>query len=313
MNNLNSLLSKNAARLLLVLITVTMTGCSVIADKEQEQKQNVPSPSGYEVNAVEPALVNLATESLDYNEEDKTLLLHAAAKAGLNAVYIPSKGLSEEGLIEVRRWEGGLSVMFKHFTIKQTLESPLFEENIKNRKVVKLNIGSVEWISQGSADPILYMRLDDMHIVIEPSQKVTKASMEAIADSLIPLTESNLPTKEDKLKVDQDYLMALRAANQFLESWVHRDGEQGAQMVTTEVKKLYSEEQLSAYFVGTSNPHHQAYEVTGSEQIDENSYRFKVWMYEHYSGVEILFDHPEPSYLTVLRTGDEQWLINELP
>lgn len=163
------------------------------------------------------------------------------------------------------------------------------------------------------SDPVLYIRLDDVHLVVEPFQKVTKATMEAVAQSLIPLTESDLPAKEDKLQVDQDYLMALRAANQFLEAWVNRDGKQGAQTVTAEVKDLYSEEQLSAYFVGTSNPHHQAYEITGSDQIDENSYRFKVWMYEHYTGVEVLFDHPEPSYLTVVRTEDETWQVNELP
>jgi len=113
--------------------------------------------------------------------------------------------------------------------------------------------------------------------------------------------------------VDQEYLMALRAANLFLEAWVHRDGEQGALTVTAEVKRLYSEEQLAAYFAGTSNPHHQAYEVTGSEQINDNAYRFKVWMYEHYTGAEVLFEHPEPSYLTVVRTEDERWLIDELP
>jgi len=312
MNNLNSLLSKNVVWPLLILITIAMTSCSDKTGIEQEPNGS-SSSSGHEMNTVKPALVNQATESLDFSEEEKTLLVHAAAKAGLNSVYIPSIGFPDEGLIEVRRWEGGLSAQFKQFIIQQSLESPLSEEHINNRKTVELDIGLVEWISQGSADPVLYMQLDDVHVVIDPYQKVRKVSVEAIANSLIPLTESSLPSKNDKLRVDQEYLMALRAANQFLEAWVHRDGEKGAQSVTAEVKKAYSEDWLSSYFVGTSNPHHQAYEITGSDQINKNTYRFKVWMYEHYSGVEVLFDHPEPSYLTVVKTEDENWLINELP
>lgn len=304
MKNLNSLLLKTGTRLFLVLLTVMITGCSVIAGTEQQQNA---SSSNHDLNSAEPPLV-----SSPVNEEEKALLIHAAAKAGLNMIYIPSKGFADEGLIEVRRWEGGLSAMFKQFTIKQALESPLAEEHIQNRTTVKLDSGSAEWITQGTADPVLYIRLDNVHIVIEPSQKIAKANIEAIANSLIP-TAVSASFKEERLQVDQDYLMALRAANQFLEAWIHRNAEQGVQMVTGAVKERYSEEQLSTYFVGTSNPHHQAYEITSGEQIDEDSYRFKVWMYEHYTGVEVLFDHPEPSYLTVIRTDDEQWLINELP
>ncbi|GIP31324.1 hypothetical protein [Paenibacillus sp. J2TS4] len=121
MNNPNGLWSKAVVRLLpAVLLTAAMTGCAAAANIESGASRNgAASPSGYEVSSVEPALVNLATESLDYNEEEKALLLHAAARAGLNTVYIPAKGYADDSLIEVSRWEGGVSVMFKHFTIKQ--------------------------------------------------------------------------------------------------------------------------------------------------------------------------------------------------
>ncbi|CAG7646149.1 hypothetical protein PAESOLCIP111_05111 [Paenibacillus solanacearum] len=40
---------------------------------------------------------------------------------------------------------------------------------------------------------------------------------------------------------------------------------------------------LSAYFTGVSNPHHQAFEVTGKKQIGDERFAFHALLYEYYT------------------------------
>lgn len=62
--------------------------------------------------------------------------------------------------------------------------------------------------------------------------------------------------------IDQDYVLALTTANEFLETWRHRTVPQAIALLSPEARRRYHDpEHLFQYLSGISNPHHQAYEV----------------------------------------------------
>lgn len=116
------------------------------------------------------------------------------------------------------------------------------------------------------------------------------------------------------IEVDKDYLMAVNAADQFLGAWLMRDLQKGVQFITPELKNSLTEEQLFAFFVGTSNPHHQGFEIIGKERINDTTIRFNVWLYEYYTG-----ENPppvkrgSPYYIDVVKSSEYIWLVSNLP
>ncbi|WP_274653591.1 hypothetical protein [Paenibacillus humicola] len=125
--------------------------------------------------------------------------------------------------------------------------------------------------------------------------------------------------KKSGLEVTTDYLFALRTADQFLQAWLNRDLAAGTALVTDKVKREAGENGLFAFFVGTSNPHHEAFELKGKRQADANTYIFRAWLYEHVTGQQIQpFKRGKGSAFEVVKTGVNEagegiWRVNSLP
>ncbi len=125
---------------------------------------------------------------------------------------------------------------------------------------------------------------------------------------------SNDITLKTDVLVDKDFLLALNAGNQFLGAWLMRDQQKGSEFITVELRNKLGDEGLFIFFVGTSNPHHQGFEIIGRERVNDTTIRFNVWLYEYYTG-----DNPapykrnNPSYIDVVKFDEYRWLVNTLP
>jgi hypothetical protein len=112
--------------------------------------------------------------------------------------------------------------------------------------------------------------------------------------------------------VSADYILALSTANDFLHAWCYRDQENGLRLLSPALRKVVPEEELRMTISGASNPHHQAFEITGGKALTKDRYSFDVLLYHHYTG----FSYPESppaATIQVVRTGPDTWRIDRFP
>jgi hypothetical protein len=113
--------------------------------------------------------------------------------------------------------------------------------------------------------------------------------------------------------LDQNYVLALTAADQFLYAWATRNMEDGLALLSPQLKAKYPEEYFRYYISGISDPHHQAFEVGEGKRLPSGGFAFPVTLYEHYTGQKESFAHPKPLTIVIIQTAPESWLVNELP
>jgi hypothetical protein len=117
-----------------------------------------------------------------------------------------------------------------------------------------------------------------------------------------------------QVKVDKNYLLALNTADKFLIAWLNRDYKNGTELLTEKVKNSLKQEDLMMFFTGVSNPHHQGFEIMGKEYVDENTFRFEVWLYEYYTGeTPRPTERPDSYSFDVIKVNENTWLVNNLP
>lgn len=114
--------------------------------------------------------------------------------------------------------------------------------------------------------------------------------------------------------IDKDYTAALRTADQYLYAWIMRDGRMAYDLVSENVKKNYADvNDFQIHFAGTSNPHHQAFEIIGDKRLSKDRIRFKVWYYEDYTGVyQPPYKRPEKSdFIELIKLDNYTWLVDK--
>ena len=112
--------------------------------------------------------------------------------------------------------------------------------------------------------------------------------------------------------LDQDYVLALWSAEQFLYAWATRNQYDGLALLSPKLKAKYPEEYLRSYISGVENPHHQAFEIGRGKRTSAGQLSFPVVMYEHYTGQKETL-HPKPLSLTMIQAGPDTWLVDDLP
>lgn len=113
--------------------------------------------------------------------------------------------------------------------------------------------------------------------------------------------------------IDQDYVLALTAADQFMFAWATRNQDDGLALLSPRLKNKFPEEYFRYYLTGLSNPHHQAFEVGRGKRLPSGEFSFPVAMYMHYTGQKENIGHPKPLTIVVIQTGPESWLVDEMP
>jgi hypothetical protein len=135
--------------------------------------------------------------------------------------------------------------------------------------------------------------------------------------SLIILAATSLPAQKARSRtgegIDQDYVLALTAADQFMHAWATRNQDDGLALLTPRLKNKFPEEYFRYYLSGLANPHHQAFEVWRGKRLPSGGFSFPVAMYEHYTGQKEPGQHPKALTIVVIQSGPESWLVDDLP
>lgn len=135
--------------------------------------------------------------------------------------------------------------------------------------------------------------------------------------SLMILAPNSAPTQKARGRAadafDQDYVLALTVADQFMFAWATRNQDDGLALLSPRLKNKFPEDYFRYYLTGLSNPHHQAFEVGRGKRLPSGAFSFPVTMYEHYSGQKETVAHPKPLAIVVIQSGPESWLVDELP
>ena len=113
--------------------------------------------------------------------------------------------------------------------------------------------------------------------------------------------------------IDQDYVLALSAADQFLIAWATRNQDDGLALLSPRLKNKFPEDYFRYYLSGLSNPHHQGFEVGRGKRLPSEGFSFPVAMYEHYTGHKENNGLPRLLTIVVVQTGPENWMVDELP
>ena len=134
--------------------------------------------------------------------------------------------------------------------------------------------------------------------------------MVILAASSAPAQKTQKPSAGS---IDQDYVLALTAADQFMFAWATRNQDDGLALLSLRLKNKFPEEYFRYYFTGLSNPHHQAFEVGRGKRLPSGEFSFPVAMYMHYTGQKENIGHPKLLTIVVIQAGPEGWLVDELP
>jgi hypothetical protein len=122
---------------------------------------------------------------------------------------------------------------------------------------------------------------------------------------------------------DDNYVLALSAANEFLSAWRDRHQDKGIAMLTPSLLKAKGEQWWRDEISGISNPHHEAYEITNGRPLADGRYVFDVWLYEYYTGnvgrrrakgqKVHSWVRPEADRIVVIEVGPDDWRVDEAP
>src|SRR5579864_7573774 len=80
------------------------------------------------------------------------------------------------------------------------------------------------------------------------------------------------------VRVDQDYIAALAAANRFLSAWQNQDHETAILLLSDKLKQHTKEERLEAFFTPAAHTQ-QAYEISSGKKLSSGSYIFCVTLF----------------------------------
>jgi hypothetical protein len=108
---------------------------------------------------------------------------------------------------------------------------------------------------------------------------------------------------------DPDYVLALSAADRFLQAWESRDYEAGVVMLTDVAKQSISESQLDELF-GAEKSGWRGFEVVHGRKLHAGRYEFPVVLFEGGKGQNAA---PRYARLVVIREGKNEWVIDQLP
>ena len=119
--------------------------------------------------------------------------------------------------------------------------------------------------------------------------------------------------KEDcytKIQKPFEEKLAEATIREFMESRLARDEERATVWLTKKGKEQYSQAGLT--LLGTSNPHFANFEILEIEKINSEKFRFKVKIYEVYTGEGIIGYFEETLTIIKSEENEDRYLIDSV-
>ncbi len=142
---------------------------------------------------------------------------------------------------------------------------------------------------------------------------------------LLCTTSQAQPAKKaSSTSINADYVNSLSRANLFLVAWKERNVEKGLTLISPELKRKMSEEDLKTYLSGTPNPSDAAFEVNSGKRQPDGRYAFEVKSYEYLYSTppeSQSWKCPKSTKIVLVKVGNVEsptikmgnWLVDELP
>ncbi|MBV7272064.1 WG repeat-containing protein [Clostridium sp. PL3] len=86
-------------------------------------------------------------------------------------------------------------------------------------------------------------------------------------------------------------------------------------LISDNIKKQYKDKNdFEAAFAGTSNPHHESFEIEGCSCRSKDRIRFKVWLYYNYTGQDLSpYKRPRNNEcIELVKINKETWLVDKV-
>jgi len=112
--------------------------------------------------------------------------------------------------------------------------------------------------------------------------------------------------------VDQDYILALATADNFLHAWQTQDEESGILLLTDRFRQRTSEDLVRSFFSSPTYPR-TSYEIGRGKKLGSGRYEFPVALFQPSSRNGRKWMLPLTSTLIVVRSGKSEWAIDNLP
>jgi len=113
--------------------------------------------------------------------------------------------------------------------------------------------------------------------------------------------------------VDDEYIVALSTADQFMHAWATRNVDEGRSTLTPAALKQHSANEIATVFEGVSSPHHESFEIGPGRRLSATSFAFDMIKYEYLTNMNFKGPRPRPVRLVVVRVTPERWLVDAFP
>ena len=120
-------------------------------------------------------------------------------------------------------------------------------------------------------------------------------------------------TQPAETPLDDNYIDALAAANQFLDAWKKCDYPIGKARMSRRLIRQYPESRLRDAVTGLPNPHHVAFEIFDGKRLPDGRIAFKIRLFYKYTGQ--INDKIEGPVQRIILAADDtgDWLVDEFP
>lgn len=121
------------------------------------------------------------------------------------------------------------------------------------------------------------------------------------------------PSAAQAVTVDDNYILALSTADDFLHAWAQRDAAAARALLTPAAIKRQTSDELTQRLVGVSSPHHESYEVGRGRKLSATRYAFDVVLYQYLTDMGANGPRPAPSRIVVVEVSPGRWLVDSFP
>ncbi|MDK2879800.1 MAG: hypothetical protein PWR06_2516 [Thermoanaerobacteraceae bacterium] len=119
--------------------------------------------------------------------EDIKLILDYAKAYGIQNPYIPTKGVATDYIVEIRKEDDALAIIYPHFSIRESSKEIPPINKVEQEKSVKLAVSDGKWRKVEGNAPQLYLKLGNVYITIDSAKYLDEKEYETIAESLVQI------------------------------------------------------------------------------------------------------------------------------
>lgn len=176
-NALGGELVKKLFVFILLFQIIVFTGCS---DNTSQKSKDINS-------SVKELISDTYINEIRYSNEDIEEIKTIARKCGIKNPFVPTRGVGTDYVMEIKEKEKSIKIVFPHFSITQSTENLIPNENIEEERNVELSIGKAKWVKVQNCTPVLYIKIDNIYISVGTAKSFRENDFENIMESLVPL------------------------------------------------------------------------------------------------------------------------------